>query len=150
MKDGISDEASAVWHNLLNHNVFIVWKPEYNLGIPVVDEQHRGVVSIINSLHYGIQSKHGINILKPVINMITEYTRIHFEVEENFLTICKFPDLKNHCELHNELIRALSDAGRKSVWEQDPGQFMGFLKKWWIEHICDKDRLFRDYLVKMK
>jgi hemerythrin len=106
---------NTLWHNLFDHNVLIVWKPEFELGIPVVDEQHRGIVSTINSFYYGMQNQHGEDMLLPVIGMINDYTRIHFNVEEDFLKKCNFPELKHHQELHNELIHTLSSVGTKSI-----------------------------------
>jgi len=129
------------------HNIFIVWKPEYNLGIPIIDEQHRGIVTTINSLFYAMQNKHGENVLRSVINMVTEYTHIHFNVEESFLIKCGFTDFKKHQELHNELRHTLSNIGNKSLWEHNPQKFLDFLKDWWIDHICKKDSIFRDYLL---
>ena len=141
------EKAKTAWHSGLHHNVLIVWKPEYNLGIPVVDEQHRGIVSTINSLYYGLQNKHGDNMLKPVIGMIYEYTYLHFDIEEDFLKKCEFPELEHHQELHMELKDTVFKTGKSSLSNQDPYEFMEFLKKWWIDHICDKDRVFRDYLA---
>jgi hemerythrin len=136
--------------SLFNHNVLIVWKPEYNLGIPIVDEQHRGIVTIINSLYYGMQNKHGADLLMPVNGMINEYTRIHFQIEENFLEKCKYPGLPEHKELHKELINKLKMVGRESRLQHDPKEFFDFLKEWWINHIRDKDRAFLNYLTKTR
>ena len=133
-------------HPLLEHNVLIVWKLEYNLGIPIVDEQHRGIVSTINSLFFGMQNNHGKDMLAPIIGMIYEYTHIHCNIEEDFLEKYGFPNVQNHRKLHSELTDALAKIGKKSVLDRDPFEFMGFLKDWWIGHICDKDRIFRDYL----
>jgi len=134
------------WLSMLNHNILIVWEPTYNLGIPIVDEQHRGIVSTINSLCYGIQNKHGNEILKPVIGMVAEYTRIHFEIEEDFLKKCGYPNLENHRILHKELTSALSHTSKDSIWNKDPQEFLDFLKKWWINHICKEDRVFSQYV----
>jgi hemerythrin len=139
-------EKSAMSKSLFEHNLFIVWKPEYNLGIPIIDEQHRGIVTTINSLFYAMQNKHGENVLGPVLGMVTEYTHIHFEIEENFLRNCGFTDFEKHHELHNELRHTLSSTENKSLWERDPQKFLEFLKDWWIDHICKKDRIFRDYI----
>jgi hypothetical protein len=49
-------------------------------------------------------------------------------------------------DLHDELKRALSNVGNKSMWEHNPQEFLEFLKNWWIDHICNKDRVFRDYI----
>jgi hemerythrin len=146
MSDEIKKNATIIWQNQLDHNVLIVWKPEYELGIPIVDEQHRGIVSTINSLYYAMQHKHGDSMLLPVVSMMHEYTRIHFEIEEDFLKKCTFPHIQQHQALHTELIEELSKVGQKSLWAKDPQEFMVFLKNWWIDHICHKDREFRDYL----
>ncbi len=132
-------------HLQATHPVFIVWKPEYNLGIPILDEQHRGIVSIINSLHYGLANKRSDRLLKPVVGMVAEYTRLHFEIEEAFLGQCGFPDAERHRGWHRELMRKVSLIGRESLWSRDPRAFMDFLKEWWIGHICGKDLAFRDY-----
>ena len=145
-KSEINDDLRS----LFEHNLFIVWKPEYDLGIPIIDEQHRGIVTTINSLFYAMQNKHGEEVLKSVVNMVTEYTHIHFDVEEAFLRKCGFTDFEKHHELHNELRRTLSSVESKSLWEHSPQKFLEFLKDWWIEHICKKDRIFRDYIFNSK
>ena len=131
---------------LPKHNILIVWKPEYDLGIPILDEQHRGVVSVINSLYFGMQNKHGASMLSPIIGMIHEYTRIHFDLEEDFQRSCDFPNAISHRALHGELTKAMSAIGKESISNRDPREFMEFLKKWWVDHICNKDREFLNYL----
>jgi hemerythrin len=142
MNDGV--------RSVLEHNLFIVWKPEYNLGIHIIDEQHRGIVTTINSLFYAMQNKHGEKILESVVNMVTEYTHIHFDVEEDFLRKFGFTDFEKHHEWHSELRHALSSTENKSLWERNPQEFLDFLKNWWIDHICKKDRIFRDYIFSDK
>ena len=86
-------------------------------------------------------------MLQPAISMVVEYTRIHFEIEEDFLRKCGYPDLENHCTLHKELTNALSHVSKESIWHKDPQEFLGFLKEWWIDHICKKDHVFTQYLA---
>ena len=141
--------ANEPWQSLLNHSILIVWQPSYDLGIPIIDEQHRGIVTTINSLCYAIQNKHGHEMLKPAIGMINDYTRIHFEIEEDFLKKCGYPKLEDHRILHKELINALSQVSKESIWNKAPEEFLDFLKKWWINHICKEDRVFSQYLANM-
>jgi len=129
---------------LLAHNVFIIWKHEYDLGIPIIDEQHRGIVTIINSLHYGTQSIYIKNILSPTINMLRSYADIHFQTEEYFLETINYPDTANHRLLHQEYTSKLAGIERGISIDRDPSQLMGFLKKWWLGHICEEDMLFKD------
>jgi len=132
---------------LLEHNVFIVWKPEYDLGIPIIDEQHRGIVTIINSLHYGAQSNYIKNIISPTIGMLRSYADIHFQTEEHFLLTIDYPDAANHRLLHREYTSRLAGIERESSVDKDPLRLMGFLKKWWLGHICEEDTLFKSSFV---
>jgi hemerythrin len=133
--------------NMLEHNIFIVWNSEYNLGIPIIDEQHRGIVSTINSLHFGMQNNYGKNILSPIIEMMYDYTRIHFQIEESFLEKIDFPNAKRHHELHRDLSSKLVATGNSSLLDKDPYQFMDFLKGWWINHICNEDLIYKNYIL---
>ena len=141
----MSSEAKT--HVIQNALPLIVWKPDYDLKIHIVDEQHRGIVTAINSLYYGMQSKHSGDMLMPVFKIMHEYAHIHFRTEEEFLEKSAFPDATSHRALHRELTDRLSKVGEESVLHHDPHQLMDFLKKWWIGHIRDKDRVFRDYLI---
>jgi hemerythrin len=141
------DNKSGKHQTMLSHSVFIIWKPDYNLGIPIIDEQHRGIVTTINSLHVGMLNNYIKDMLKPIIDMMNDYTRIHFHVEEDFLENIDIPQAKIHRELHNDLSSKLADAGRGSILYKDPYQFMDFLKSWWINHICSEDLIFQNYLA---
>ena len=132
----------------LEHNIFIVWKPEFNLGIPIIDEHHRGIVTIINSLYFGMQNKYEKDILSPIIEMMHDYTRIHFQIEEDFLKKIDFPNAKKHHDLHLELTSSLRKLGRESVMGKDSLQFLTFLKQWWINHICSEDLHYKEHFFK--
>jgi hemerythrin len=144
----IEDLKNNVAYNLFKSNLLIVWRPEYELSIPIIDEQHRGIVSTINSLLFGVQNKHGQDVLKPVIDMVKDYTLVHFKVEEDFLMKYNFPGAGKHKELHDALVHDLLMIGKKSLWDKDPLEFLNFLKKWWIEHILEKDREFLNFFMK--
>jgi len=141
------DKKGVVPSSALTHNVFIVWKPEYNLGIPIIDEQHRGVVTIINSLHYGMQSSNIKNILPPTIGMLHSYADIHFQTEEYFLKTIDYPGAANHRLLHQEYTSKLAGIEIEISADRDPRQLMGFLKKWWLGHICEEDMQFMNFSI---
>ena len=125
----------------------IVWKPEYELGIHIVDEHHRGILAATNSLYYEMQQKRGESVLVPIFKIMHEFAYLHFKIEEEFLEKFDFPDMVAHRVLHNELMNKLSKIGEESVLNHDPYQLMDFLREWWIDHICNRDRAFRNYLL---
>ena len=141
------DTDKKAMHSILfDRNIFIIWKPEYNLGIPIIDEQHRGIVTIINSLYFGMQHDCIKKIFRPIIAMMENYTNIHFQTEETFLEKVNFPTAAEHHKLHRELSSKLTSIGVTSIMKNDPYEFMEFLKKWWIHHICNEDLIYRNYL----
>ena len=142
-----NDKKGGAPSALLVHNVFIVWKPEYDLGIHIIDEQHRGIVTIINSLHYGTQSSTIKNILVPTIGMLRCYADIHFQTEEYFLKTIEYPGAASHRLLHQEYTSKLAGIERVCSVDRDPRQLMGFLKTWWLGHICEEDMQFKNYFI---
>ena len=130
---------------ILGHNAFIVWKPEYDLGIPIIDEQHRGIVTIINSLYFGTQTNYIKNIFFPIINMLRSYADIHFQTEECYIKAIDYPGAARHCSLHQEYTLKLAWIERENFIGKDPHQLMEFLKKWWLGHICEEDVKFMSF-----
>jgi hemerythrin len=141
-----SENIKKIRDALCDHDVLIKWKPDYESGISIIDEQHRAIVATINSFHYAMKEHHGNNVLAPIISMVHEYTRIHFAMEESYFSLCNFPEIKRHSSLHIDLLHRLSVVGNESLWNEDTYQFLQFLRTWWIDHICAEDFLFRDYL----
>jgi hemerythrin-like metal-binding domain len=130
------------------NNLLIVWNPSDNLGIPIIDEQHRGIVATINSLHYLHRTKRTREMLNAIINMIREYTRIHFLTEETILAETGYPHLNAHRELHARLISKTFIVGNDSLLMNDPVKFLDFLKDWWHNHIHGQDRLYAEHVIK--
>lgn len=131
----------------MNTTLLIVWNDSDNLGIPIIDEQHRCIVSTINSLYCFLRTKSAKKMLNPIINSIREYTKIHFYTEEHILIDTGYPHLLAHQELHAKLtVKALS-TGNESILMGDPQAFLIFLKNWWLNHIRQQDRLYADHVI---
>ncbi len=135
---------------LRDRNIFIAWKPEYESGIVIIDEQHRGIVAAINSLYYAMQHGMGGIMLSHVVGMVTEYAKIHFRMEEDFHEKCGFPGVEQHHALHVALLAETTSVGKHSVDNRDPKLFLHFMKDWWVEHICAKDMAFKAHLSDMQ
>ncbi|MCL6269459.1 hemerythrin family protein [Sansalvadorimonas sp. 2012CJ34-2] len=124
--------------------LYIVWKDEYNLGVNIIDEQHRGLISTINSFFYSIQEGDGIKVAKPAVRILNEYVKIHFDTEEALLKKMNYPDLDAHMAQHRQLMEKTNEIALKIKTEHDAWELMPFLKKWWIDHILEEDQKFID------
>jgi len=129
----------------MNNNIYIVWKEEYNTGINIIDEQHRGIISAINTLHHFIQDGRGEDILKSTMIILEQYIDIHFKTEEALMEKSEYSEFKEHLELHKKW----DENTKKLVMNKDTdsSEVLKFLRTWWIEHINKEDR---KYIPSMK
>lgn len=131
---------------MLRDPLYIVWTDKNNLNIPIVDEQHRGIVSIINSLHYFIKQGLGFQTLLPTIIIMEQYSIIHFEAEQLLLKKYGYPDYDNHFLLHANLRENIKAIKAQTFLNKDPDAVINFLKKWWINHINVEDKKYEIWL----
>ena len=58
----------------------ITWKPEYDIGIQEIDEQHRRLVALINNLYNALVRKGSTEEIGQVIDEVIDYTKVHFAI----------------------------------------------------------------------
>ncbi len=131
---------------MLRDPLYIVWTEKNNLNIPIIDEQHRGIVSIINSLHYFIKQGLGFQALLPTIIIMEQYSIIHFEAEQLLLKNYGYPDYDNHVLLHAHLRNNISAIKARSFLNKDSDAAVNFLKSWWVNHINIEDKKYERWL----
>ena len=133
----------------MKKTLYIVWSEENEVGIPIIDEQHRGIISTINSLHYFMQTGKSGEIIKPILIMLEQYTIIHFNTEESLIEDAGYPDLENHRKLHDNLLANTRNFFIELNKSEDPAILLKFLKDWWLTHINVEDKKYVS-LVKEK
>jgi len=126
----------------MNHPLYIIWTENNNTGIPIIDEQHRGIISTINSLHYFMQTGHGEEIIKPTLITLEQYIAIHFKTEEALLEAANYPALEEHMALH----RAWDEKAHLLSTHTDSSELLKFLKEWWMGHIRIEDKNYVPFL----
>jgi hemerythrin len=129
---------------------FIEWSDALSVGVKEIDDQHKGLINMLNELNKAIQGGWGKEARKEVIDKLIEYTRVHFTTEESVMRISGYPDVEAHKKQHETLIVMVSDYVKK--YEQDPNassyDLLFFLKRWLTEHIVKTDKTLGEYLVK--
>ena len=126
--------------------LYIVWSDSNELGIPIIDEQHRGIVSTINSLHHSIKTKNGAQDLEPILIMLRQYSTIHFRTEQDLMKEANYPGLEEHLQSHRELFETTTDFSSQLGRGANPVEVLRFLKEWWLGHINAKDRQYVPFL----
>lgn len=129
--------------------LFIKWQERNNTGIPIIDEQHRGILSIINSLYYLTSNDVCDEALCAFISKaIKDYARIHFITEEGILQAVGYPGLEKQKEAHAIFALETEQMEHVSSRANDTKPLLNFLKKWWLEHINEEDMQYVSFLRK--
>lgn len=119
------------------------WKPEYSVGVQLIDEQHKMFVSITNELYVAIQGKKGDVVVKDILNQLIAYTQFHFQTEERYFDEFDYEGSAEHKAAHQALIKQVTDLQRRETEiTEDPFKLMDFLEDWLIEHIMGMDKLY--------
>lgn len=127
----------------MNNNIYINWTDKNDTGIKIIDEQHKGVVSLINSLHFSILEKDSEKITAPIAQSIDLYTVIHFKTEQYLLEKAEYKDISGHISIHNDFINSM----KRNMSEIEPAELLRFLKDWWLNHINVEDKKYVPHLL---
>lgn len=120
--------------------LYIVWQPSSDTGIPIIDEQHRGIVSTINSLYYFLQHGDGAVAYEPTMDVLNHYASLHFMTEEALMKSAGFASAKDHIALHNKFMNRARSMAKFRASEDQVRELLAFLKVWWLNHINKEDR----------
>lgn len=130
----------------------IVWKEEYNIGIPQIDKQHRKLVSLINLLS---EAEMNGGMVSYVFDDLDLYVKEHFRAEEELLRAFEYPDFEAHKQEHRTFegwlsaVRQSFNLGGSSA-HLIAQSMNAYLRNWLINHILESDMAYRDTLTVSK
>jgi len=133
----------------INSPMYITWKDENNIGIPIIDEQHRGIVSAINSMYYIMQYEKRQGAIKSLLVLLEQYTHFHFITEQNLMKEALYPELEDHLKLHSSLINQTKKLMQEYQRGADSRQILTFLRDWWLHHIQEEDEKYVPYVLEI-
>lgn len=129
---------------------FIEWSDALSIGIKTIDDQHKGLVKMVNEINEGIKGGWGKEARDAILKKLVEYTVVHFSTEESLMNISHYSGADLHKKHHENLIGLVGEYIKK--YEEDPNasnyDLLFFLKRWLVEHILKDDKVMGEYLVK--
>ncbi|WP_413171626.1 bacteriohemerythrin [Anabaena azotica] len=117
------------------------WRPEYETGDVIIDEQHQSLFSTINALNSAMLEGQGQALLEKTLQSLKDYTTIHFDTEEKFMLDHKYPGYVEHKMKHEALkAKVLSfEKENHDDLSKLTNAVSHFLTDWLIHHIKDED-----------
>lgn len=125
--------------------LYIVWKDEFNINNPILDEQHRAVVTSINSLYYFIQQGWGLAALEPTLKIIRMYSSFHAKTEEGILGQLDCPHMQEHINSQKRFEKDVNEASKEAIDMKDPQILLTFLRKWWQKHLNEEHAHYAEF-----
>jgi len=120
----------------------LVWKPGFEIGIEVVDCQHKLLFAYLNEGMENIADSAGI------FDNLKTYASVHFADEVKLMRKSNYPAIEGHVKQHQlfeeqveHLQSAVMDGESKTIM-----MLFSFLKDWFLEHILVEDSKFAGYL----
>lgn len=128
----------------------IEWNESLSVNIAELDDQHRELMRLYNTLHESLvhdppekTSRTKIATLDALMDFVLH----HFAAEERYLESINYPDLEGHKRLHREFSDKIfllqqDIAANKPVLATS---LIKFLRNWILEHIASVDRKYAKF-----
>ena len=120
------------------------WKKEYNLGISVIDIQHKQFLELMNQAYDAFYKKQTNAELEILIENIRDYTLLHFGTEEKYFDLFNYENKKEHIARHLELkerFMSLMKEFQVKGGNMIP-ELIDFLEDWLVVHLNYEDKKY--------
>jgi hemerythrin-like metal-binding protein len=126
----------------------IVWEARFSVGVERLDEQHKGLIRIINQLEAAQQEG---GMMARVISDLRAYVNSHFREEEAMLQAAGYADFESHRKQHKafeEWLKSVETAYNSGYSEAlDMAESISaYLHDWLINHILTSDMAYKPLL----
>lgn len=127
----------------------ISWKDRYNINYKEIDDQHKGLLAILNELADLRGQGADADRVADIFHRLCQYALTHFATEERYMEAAGYPGLARHQAEHASFIGDLLEFNRT----HEPGDprlaeaTFTFVKDWYLTHIMRSDQ---DYASSLK
>lgn len=122
---------------------YFTWDSSLDIGVDLIDSQHRRIMDYVNDLHEAIQNS-DVDLVFEVMDRLKDYTFDHFAFEQQLMEKAGYPLLEPHIQVHQRFCSRVDELNTLLKNGSDP---FGVARKtrtelcrWLIEHIKDEDQ----------
>lgn len=127
---------------------FVAWKDELSVGINSIDDDHKKLLTLINNLETAVHYPTGEAFERQALQELVNYTKYHFEREEQMMLDTNYSDYEPHKRQHEEMINKVDEFMKAYEKDRDATieEMTDFLKAWLLNHIAGTDQLYSPHL----
>ncbi len=126
----------------------IIWDDSFSVGVPVLDEQHKELIKMINKLVESNQLSADSEIVSETLYDMTRYMNYHFRTEENYLLDSDYPGYSTHKQQHDQFMEKTIQFCEETINRKEniPAEVLSFLMDWLTNHILKSDMQYKPHL----
>ena len=125
------------------------WTKSMSVGIPLLDEDHKALIRLINRLHAGLAAGAEFVELEDIFDRLVGYIEFHFTREEKVMEAGGYPFAEAHREEHEGFTQAIYEMRDRYAREGDQtmtAELPDYLKNWLNHHILVQDMAYKPYV----
>ena len=127
----------------------IKWSPTFACGIQTIDEQHKGLVNLLNDMYNNSTRDKETEkaYFNKVIMDVVAYVKVHFQTEEKLMLHFKFQGYLEHKKIHDSFVLVVAEKIKSFREGQIPRllDFTNYLKDWVLTHVAIMDKQYFTY-----
>ncbi len=119
----------------------ITWNARYATGIKEIDEHHRHLVDLLNTIYDDFVNQAKRRDWARIFAELTAYTEYHFAAEESLMRACGYPGYALHKIRHKQFAARLEEMRDNfcNCKREMSFELLTFLNTWLLSHILDAD-----------
>jgi hemerythrin len=122
----------------------IEWRPEFSVGDPELDHEHRVLIDLVNRTAGTILDGHAGSEINKRFGDLLRGIAAHFALEERQMREARYDQFGEHKADHERLLDQLRDIMDAADAERTAGHLVATLESWFTEHFRTHDaRLHR-------
>jgi hemerythrin len=126
----------------------LIWKPSHSVKVARCDDDHKRLISIINSLQCAMSNGKGAVEVGRIVEELGKYAKEHFFAEESMMEKTNYSELASHRGEHQAFVRRVDQLKEDIA----AGKFVSsvpvakFLADWFAEHVTQTDQRYAHHL----
>lgn len=129
----------------------ILWRDEMSVGNDLIDQDHRYLLCLFNSIELILSVKGLQDHLVFYFEQLLDYTRFHFDREERIQLKSGYGGYYDHKLKHQRILQRLEEMSEelkagKEAFEKD---LLALVKEWIVDHLIKVDRELAPHLKKL-
>lgn len=127
--------------------VSLLWDPALEIGIPLIDGQHRRLVMNLEDILAAVGDTTAA--MRQCLQFLVKYTHEHFQTEERLMSEHGFAGLAEHTRAHAAFRESMAKAVKLVAKATDPAECTKLIKSmminWYVAHVTGLDQQYAAY-----